>query len=122
KHRVETGGGAANEVLIHMLDLALWYFGEPESVENLYTDTILREREVDDELIEADAEDIVLLKLKHEGDMSTFCQSDLITPGYMNYVEVEGTNGSVFTSILDYLPTTINCKQARGAFDRGQNF
>jgi predicted dehydrogenase len=122
KHKVETGGGAANEVLIHMLDLALWYFGEPLGVENLYTDTILREREVEGETIEADAEDTVLLKLEQSGGVRTLCQSDLITPGYMNYVEVEGTNGSVFTSILDFLPTMVYCKEKRGGFDAGQNF
>lgn len=122
KHRVETGGGAANEVLIHMLDLALWYFGEPLGVENLYTDTILPEREVEGGVIEADAEDVVLLKLEQPDGMQTLCQSDLITPGYMNTVEVEGTNGSVFTSILEYLPTMVYCKEQRGVFDRGQNF
>jgi predicted dehydrogenase len=122
KHRVETGGGAANEVLIHMLDLALWYFGEPQAVENLYTDTILVEREVEGELIGADAEDVVLLKLEQPGGMQTLCQSDLITPGYMNHVEVQGTNGSVLSSILDYLPTTVYCKEQRGVYDRGHNF
>ena len=69
-----------------------------------------------------DAEDIVLLKLQQPGGMQTLCQSDLITPGYMNYIEIEGTNGSVFTSILDYLPTTVYLKEQRGVFDRGQNF
>ena len=29
KHRRETGGGAINEMLVHMLDLALWYFEMP---------------------------------------------------------------------------------------------
>jgi predicted dehydrogenase len=122
KHKAETGGGAANEMLIHMLDLALWYFGEQQGVENLYTDTILAEREVEGEVVQADAEDIVLLKLTHESGVQSLCQSDLLTPGYMNHVEVEGTNGSIFTSILDYLPTCVYCKDARGVFDRGQNF
>lgn len=122
KHLAETGGGAANEVLIHMLDLALWYFGEPLAVENLYTDTILLEREVEGEIVRADAEDVVLVKLEQPGGVQTLCQSDLITPGYMNVLEVQGTNGSVFSSILDFLPTTVYCKEQRGVFDRGHNF
>ena len=41
KHRAQTGGGAANEMLVHMLDLALWYFGEPESATRLAGDILL---------------------------------------------------------------------------------
>lgn len=122
KHRAETGGGAGNEMLVHMLDLALWYFGEPERVVNLYTDTLLRQREIEDEVIEADAEDIVLLEVKTADGVRAFCESDLITPGYMNHIEVQGTNGSLFTSILDYLPTTVFCRKARGSYALGQNF
>jgi myo-inositol 2-dehydrogenase / D-chiro-inositol 1-dehydrogenase len=122
KHKAETGGGAANEMLIHMLDLALWYFGEPAGVENLYTDTILSEREVEGELVQADAEDIVVLKLLHESGVTSLCESDLLTPGYMNHVEIQGSNGSILTSILDYVPTCVYCKEERGVFDRGQNF
>ena len=121
KHKSHTGGGAGNEMLVHMLDLALWYFGEPDRVRNLYTDTLMSEREIEGELVEADAEDVVLLDLELEQGVRAFCQSDLITPGYMNHIEVQGTNGSLFTSILDYLPTTVFCKEARGVYALGQN-
>jgi predicted dehydrogenase len=122
KHRLETGGGAGNEMLVHMVDLALWYFGEPTYITNLYTDTILDRREIEGQSVRADAEDIVLLKLETRSGVHALCQSDLITPGYMNHIEIEGTNGSVFTSILDYLPTTVYCKEPRGVYDRGHNF
>jgi len=71
--------------------------------------------------VEADAEDLVMLRLKMEDDVAVLCQSDLLTPGYMNYVEVQGTNGSVFTSILSHLPTTLHCREARGQFSAGQH-
>ncbi len=32
KHQKEQGGGAINEMLVHMLDLLLWYFGRPKRV------------------------------------------------------------------------------------------
>lgn len=122
KHRVATGGGAANEMLVHMVDLALWYFGTPELITNVYTDTILPEREIEGETVDSDAEDIAILRMRMASGVTTLVQSDLITPGYMNHVEVQGTNGSLFASILDYMPTSVYCKEPRGVYDRGHNF
>ena len=122
KHRRETGGGAASEMLVHMVDLALWYFGEATEVRNLLTDTVLPTREIEGELVEADAEDLLIVQIETQSGARVVCQSDLITPGYMNHFEVQGTNGSLFSSILDYLPTLVYCKEPRGVYDRGQNF
>jgi predicted dehydrogenase len=122
KHRAETGGGAANEMLVHMLDLALWYFGEPESASLMASDVLVPEREIDGELVSADAEDFLLLSLESAGGTRIVCESDLISPGYMNHIEVQGTNGSVMTSIIDYMPSFVYCKEPRGTYDRGHNF
>jgi predicted dehydrogenase len=121
KHRVETGGGAGNEMLVHMLDLALWYFGEPWTVSNLWTDTLLPQRRIEGAHVHADAEDFILLRLQMGGDVSVLCQSDLVTPGYMNHVELQGTNGSVFTTILPHLPTTLFLREPAGGYDRGEH-
>ena len=122
KHRRETGGGAGSEMLVHMIDLALWYFGEPERVTNLHTVTMLPEREIEGERVAVDAEDLVLLRLESRSGVESLCQGDLLTPGYMNHVEIQGDNGSLMSSILDYLPTTVYCKEPRGIFDRGHTF
>ena len=122
KHRRETGGGAGSEMLVHMIDLALWYFGETASVTNLHTATVLPEREIEGELVAVDAEDLVLLRLESQSGVESFCQGDLLTPGYMNHVEIQGENGSLMSSILDYLPTGVYCKEPRGIFDRGHTF
>ncbi|MFX0202261.1 MAG: Gfo/Idh/MocA family protein [Candidatus Hodarchaeota archaeon] len=122
KHKRKTGGGASNEMLVHMLDLVLWFFDEIKEVKNLYTDIILKEREIEGEKIEVDAEDVILLKLEIKGGATVLCESDLITPSYMNYIEIQGTNGSLLTSILDYFPVIVYCKEPRGVYDRGNNF
>lgn len=122
KHKRETGGGATNEMLVHMLDLILWYFGEVKSIENLYMDTILKERKIERKLVEVNAEDLVLLNVEMENEVNVLCESDLITPSYMSYIEVHGTNGSFWTSILDYFPTILYCKEPRGVYDQGHNF
>jgi predicted dehydrogenase len=122
KHRVETGGGAANEMLVHMLDLALWYFGDQVAATNLRSDVLLPTREIEGELVEVDAEDFMLLSLEMASGTQVFCQSDLVTPGYMNHIEVQGTNGSLMTSILDYMPKSVYCKEPAGKYDRGHTF
>lgn len=122
KHKRETGGGAGNEMLVHMLDLILWYFGDATSIENLYTDTILDRREIEGKVVESNAEDLIWLKLEMANGTRVICESDLITPSYTNHVEVQGTNGSLWVSILDYFPTLVYCIEPQGVYDRGNNF
>jgi predicted dehydrogenase len=121
KHRKEKGGGAMLEMLVHMLDLANNCFGEFVEVESFFSETILKKRVIEGRRIEADAEDCVLIRLSAESGVQIFCEADLITPSYMNTVEVHGDNGSFFGSILDSIPTIIYCKESRGVFDRGKN-
>jgi myo-inositol 2-dehydrogenase/D-chiro-inositol 1-dehydrogenase len=122
KHKRETGGGAKNEMLVHMLDLILWYFGETKSIKTFYVDTILKEREIEGKVVKINAEDLILLNIEMANGVKVLCESDLITPSYMSYLEVHGTNGSFWTSILDYFPTIVYCKEPRGVYDRGHNF
>ncbi len=122
KHRSETGGGAGNEMLVHMLDLALWYFGQPVAARNLHSDILLPTRDIEDELVTADVEDFMLVSLEMASGVQVMCQCDLVTPGYMNHIEVQGTNGSLMTSILDYMPKSVYCKEPAGVYDRGHTF
>jgi predicted dehydrogenase len=121
KHIKETGGGAGNEMLVHMLDLILWFFDDIKNIKNLYMDTVLKEREIEGKNIAVDAEDLILLKIETKDAVNILCESDLITPSYMNYIEIQGTNGSLWTSILDYFPTIVYCKEPKGVYDRGHN-
>jgi predicted dehydrogenase len=122
KHKTKEGGGVMNEMMAHMLDLIIWYFGSIISAENLMTDTLLETRQIGGNEIKADAEDISLLRIKTSSGVNILCESDLITPSYMNYIEIQGTNGSLWTSILDYFPTIIYCKKSRGLYNQGNNF
>jgi myo-inositol 2-dehydrogenase/D-chiro-inositol 1-dehydrogenase len=122
KHMGHTGGGVADEMLVHMLDILLWYFGEFAKVDLLYRDLLLVEREIEGSVVRADADDALVVKIEMENGVKAICQADLVTPGYMNYVEVQGTNGSLLTSILDYLPTAVFCKEPRGVYELGHNF
>jgi len=122
KHLRNTGGGACNEMLVHMLDLILWYFGTPRSVSPLYMETLIKERLINGQKVNPDAEDLIVVKLDMENNVKVLCESDLITPSYMNYLEIHGDNGSIWTSILDFFPTIVYCREPRGIYDRGHNF
>jgi len=120
KHQSE-GGGAILEMLVHKLDLVYWYFGKIESFDQLWRTTLLPEREIGADKVQATAEDLVLLRVK-SGQTQIICESDLISPSYMEYIEIHGENGSIFSSILHYLPTTVYCKSERGIFSKGHTF
>jgi predicted dehydrogenase len=121
KHKKNLGGGAIKEMMVHMLDLILWYFGEITDVKTIMCDTVLKKRPVEGKIINADAEDLVMVNLETESGVRVVCESDLITPSYMNYIEIQGTNGSIITSILDYFPSLIFCKEPRGSYQTGNN-
>ena len=108
-------------MMVHMLDLVLWYFGKVTDIRPILCETILRTREIGKELIDADAEDLAMVLLETEGGVKVVCESDLITPSYMNYMEVQATHGSIITSILDYLPSIVFCKEPRGTYQTGNN-
>lgn len=120
KHTVEAGGGATLEMMVHSLDLILWLLGEAERISLFRRETLLPERRIDGEQVSVSAEDYVLTGLKI-GQMEVICESDLVTPSYMNYVEIQGDNGTLFTSILNFLPTIVYCREPRGVFNLGNN-
>ena len=64
--------------------------------------------------------DALILGLEFE-KTRVFCQSDLISPGYMNLIELHGSNGSLFTSILSCLPFRLFLKNPAGNFEAGEH-
>lgn len=122
KHTAETGGGATLEMMVHNLDLIQWLLGPAGDVRVLGRDTFLPNRAIDGRSVQVDAEDYVLAELQlRQGGVRVLCESDLVTPSYMNYVEIQGENGTLFSSILHYLPTVVYCREPRGVFNLGNN-
>ena len=118
KHRRRDGGGAIMEMMVHKLDLALWFFGNISTARVLYKETFLPERFIDGDAVAADAEDCVIAHLEANGTQ-IICQSDLVTPSYMNHIEIQAENGSIFSSMLHYMPTRVYCKKPRGGYAGG---
>ena len=120
KHQREEGGGAILEMMVHMLDLVAWLFGAVQEVDLLWERTVIPKRVIDTRTTMATAEDLALVRLRAQ-DVEIMCESDLLTPSYMNSLETHGSNGSIITSILHFMPTVVFCKTPRGVFNQGNN-
>lgn len=120
KHRKDTGGGAINEMLVHMIDLVNWFFGPIENVEVITSDVLLPERVIDGQMVQADAEDYILVKCRTASGAEFFCQSDLITPEFSQYIEIQGENGTFRGSIQGDSPSYVFLKESRGGYDVGK--
>jgi len=120
KHRKETGGGAINEMLVHMIDLANWYFGPLSDVQVISNQLHLPERTINGETVKADAEDFILLRCKGESGIEIVCQADLVTPAFSQYIEVQGENGSFRGSIQQDSPSFVFLNEGRGGYAAGK--
>jgi predicted dehydrogenase len=120
KHDGEAGGGVFFEMMVHVLDLLSWLLGPLEDGRVVYEELLLPRRIINDEEVAASASDCAVVTLC-AGGVPAVCQSDLVTPSFMNQVEVQGANGSLLASILDFVPTVVYCNEPRGLFDRGHN-
>ncbi len=120
KHQKATGGGAINEMLVHMIDLANWYFGPLQDIEVISCDLRYPERIIQGEKVCVDAEDYILVKCIGKNGVEIFCQGDLITPAFSQYVEIQSENGTFMGSIQDDITSYVFLKEDRGGFNVGK--
>jgi len=120
KHNKSSGGGAINEMLVHMIDLAQWYFGEPIEVKLLRSELRWPKRNFSGEIHQVDAEDLVVASLKFISGIDVMIHADFITPSFMQFVEIQGDNGSFFGSIQPELPSFVFCVEPRLGYYSGR--
>jgi predicted dehydrogenase len=120
KHRSDQGGGAINEMLVHMIDLANWYFGPFKDVEVLSNTIKCKERQIQGRMESVDAEDFVMVRLYNGMGVEILCQADLITPAFTQYAEIQCENGTFMGSIQQEMPSFIFMKHGRGGYDTGR--
>lgn len=121
KHLRAEGGGAINEMLVHMLDLAYWLFGEMAGARLLTKELLRPHREIAGTLREVDAEDFVVVDLTSQTGVRILIEADLLTPGFHQTVEIMGENGNLFGSIQPELPSRLFCSRACGPYQAGWN-
>jgi UDP-N-acetyl-2-amino-2-deoxyglucuronate dehydrogenase len=80
------GGGVLMNQGIHLVDLLIWYMGDPEDVE-AYADTLHRDIEVEDTLT-------AMLRFRN-GALATITATTTAAPGFPHKLEIFGTRGGI---------------------------
>lgn len=120
KHQKATGGGAINEMLVHMIDLAQWFFGPAEDFSMDSVRHYWKTREIGGKTVETDAEDWVLASMRSRAGVDMLLQADFITPAFTQYVEIQGENGSFMGSIQNDFPCFVFCVKEAGGYKAGK--
>ncbi len=120
KHRRAEGGGARNEMMVHMLDLAIWYFGPVVRAELMMQELLRPRRIIGGKLELADAEDFVLARFWTRAGVQVIIEADLVTPAFTQYLQVHGDNGTLFVSIQPEMPQFVTTLEAAGGYAAGR--
>lgn len=120
KHRRKEGGGVINEMLVHMLDLAVWYFGPVARAELLMEGVFRPERMINGNSEKVDAEDFALVRLSTRAGIPVVVQADLLTPSFTQAIEVQGDNGTLMASIQPDMPRFVFTLKAAGGYPAGR--
>ena len=122
KHQKKTGGGAIQEMLVHMVDLAVWMFGEMDQIKLLDCQQFQPVRQIKGEAHNVDAEDYVVARLTSKSGTVVTLVGDFITPSFVQYSEIQGQNGTAMGSIQGHInafvfKNTDGNRYSRGAHD-----
>lgn len=119
KHLDAKGGGAISEMMVHMIDLAVWYFGKAAAIELNNAAIVRPTRDIRGEAIDCDAEDWVVAHLTMENGTRVLLQADMTSPVFRQFIEIDGDNGIVEGSIQGTYQNALTLFQGRGGFEKG---
>lgn len=120
KHQKSKEGGAISEMMVHMIDLAVWYFGKASEI-RLNEHAIVRPtREIRGETIVCDAEDWAVANLIMENGTRVVLQADMNSPVFRQFIEIDGLNGLIEGSIQNTFADALTLFEPRGDFVKGR--
>ena len=120
KHMKASDGGVINEMLVHMLDLAVWYFGPLRNPRLLMGEQLQPSRTIQGRSEAVDAEDFVIMRVEGASGLPIVIQADFITPAFTQVCEIQGENGSFMGSIQRDMPSFVHCNEARDGYAAGR--
>jgi len=120
KHQQAKQGGAISEMMVHMIDLAVWYFGEADDIRLTDNAIIRKNRMIKGEDIVCDAEDWSVASLVMKNGTRVLLQADMISPVFRQFMEVNGDNGFVEGSIQNTFQDAVTLFEPRGGFSKGR--
>lgn len=94
KHQKAYGGGAYNEMAVHMIDLARFLFGDFLESKTISKDLVRPSRFIDNIKVDVDAEDLVVVSNVHLGRKS-FVLADFLSPHFSNRVQLSSQKNQI---------------------------
>jgi len=110
QHKKDDQGGAINEMLVHMLDLMIWYFGNIVDIYEVKKQIHYPTRFINGKTVNADVEDYVLIRVKTEKLIDVTIEADLMSSSFTQYAHFQGNNASFIGSIQPTIPTYLYTK------------
>lgn len=120
KHQVATDGGAISEMMVHMIDLAVWYFGAAKEIKLCDSAIVRKTRMIGGKEVECDAEDWSVTQLIMKNGVRVLIQADMNSPVFRQFVEIDGDNGMIEGSIQGTFQDALTLFEARGGFEKGR--
>ena len=102
KHQIATGGGAFNEMGVHMLDLTRFLFGDIIEFEIKQKILVRPKRIINDINVDVDAEDLIVGTVDH-GKAKTLIIADFLSPKFTNRVHLTNTREQFECTIGSFL-------------------
>jgi len=113
KHRRDEGGGVVNELVSHMVDLALWFFGPMRDCTVLEQRQTHPRRTIAGAAVEADADDRVAARLISQSGVTIEIVGDFAAPRFAQSLEIRGRQGEIRASIDPAFDSVAVCRGAR---------
>lgn len=121
KHDKDSGGGALNEMLVHMLDVANWFFGPLENICVEDHALLKPERVINGKNYSVSAEDYLRVTATGKDDVRIEFITDLISSNFSQYIEVQCEKGCFFGSIVPSMPSFIYSAENCSSLNKGEN-
>jgi predicted dehydrogenase len=101
------GGGVGNEVLAHLVDLAIQWLGPVVATRILAADIVRPIRRVGGRHVRVTAPDSISVSLRHASGCRSVLTADMAASCHFQSVEVQGGRGSLWASVRPGFPAVL---------------
>ena len=109
QHRLDprSGGGVANEVGSHLVDMAIRWFGGVGRTRLLAASTMCRMRAIGGRVVPIEGPDSALVELRHTCGTRSVLALDMAAAVHFQSVEIQGTAGMLWSSVRPGFPAVV---------------
>lgn len=120
RHCRSGDGAALTEMLLHLLDIAVWYFGPIERIALMVGEALRPRRKLGHAPESRDARDFVVVRCATRIGLPIVMQADLLSPCFSQMIEVQGDNGAIMLSNQAGVPQFVFAAAAANGYRAGR--